>query len=102
MTVTAHPERQEAYDAVAHVVPDAHSIIESMMEDLALPAEYDEHGFDSTHEVAEHVEAAVIEQINDTPVHPDDDAYVFVEEELTYAKDHVFDMVMEDFEPPAE
>jgi hypothetical protein len=100
MTVTANPERQRAYDALEPHIPDAHAKIMALMEDLAIPVEYDEHGFDDTHEVAEHIEEVVIEEIENASIPDDPAAEELLEEEILYARTEAYDLVMERFEPP--
>lgn len=102
MTVMTRAEarREKHYDQVADLIPDPIARAEALMEDLAIPAEYEDHGFDSVHEVADYIEQDVVEQIRDAPV--PHDAQHFVEDEVCCARDRVYDHVMEEFENHAD
>lgn len=100
MTVMTAMEakREQHRDAVIHQVPDAISLAEAMMEDLSEPQEFHDHGFDSLHEVATHIEEQVVKQIKaEVGIAPDDAGYECVQAEVDYAKTEVFRKVMDEF-----
>ena len=101
--MTAAEARREAHrDSVADLIPCWDTEAERHMEDLALPAEFEDHGFESVHEVAEHIEEAVVQEIEDAKRGVSEDAHHFFEEEAEEARLSVFPLVMEEFEQYAE
>jgi len=99
--MTRAEAREEKHrEEVSHLIPDWRSRAEALMEDYSIPAEFEAHGFEDTHDVAERIEQDVVELIQDAPVPRD--AEHFVEEEVVEAKHEVFALVMEEFPEMAE
>lgn len=95
----ADAREEEHYDSVRHLIPDWRSSAEALMEDYAIPQEFEAHGFDDKHDVADRIEDDVVEMIEDAPV--PNDAEHFVEDEVDAAKHEVYALVMEEFEVPS-
>lgn len=102
MTVMTRAEAREEQhrDSVRHLIPDWQSRAEALMEDVSIPAEFEAHGFEDKHDVAEYIEEQVIELIETAPVPRD--ARHFVEEEKDVASERVYALVMEEFDEYAE
>jgi len=98
MTVMTNAEaREEAHrDQVADLIPDWRARVVALMEDYSLAAEFEAHGFEDKHDVAERIEMDVVEILEDAPV--PDDAQHFVEDEICEAEHEVFALVMERFD----
>ena len=65
------------------------------------PAEYVGHGLDDTHEVAEHIENAVVTEIEEQAPPRSHTDYTFFEEQIDAARCYVYDKVMEEFTAPS-
>ena len=102
MTVMTRAEAREEkhYDQVADLIPSWRSRARALMEDYAIPAEFEAHGFEDKHDVAERIEMDVVEILEDAPV--PHDAQHFVEDEIVEAEHEVYAMVMEEFDEMAE
>lgn len=96
MTVMTPAEaRMEAErESYSDAIPDPEARARAMMEDLSLPEEFEDHGFEDTHDVAEYVEQEVMATIEGTVGVPG----VFIEEAVYEAEEVVFPLVMEEFE----
>jgi hypothetical protein len=98
----AEAKREQRRNAISHAIPDWEALTEGYIEQCELPAEYAEHGFDDTHEVACHIEEQVIEDIMaEAPPEGHKDAGFF-QEEADAADCYVFDKVMDEFVSPEE
>jgi len=102
MTVMTNAEaREEAHrDQVADLIPDWRARAVALMEDYSLAAEFEAHGFEDKHDVAERIEMDVVEILEDAPVPRD--AQHFVEEEILEAEHGVYELVMNEFDDYAD
>lgn len=102
MTIMTRAEAREEqhYESVRHLIPDPEALARGLMEDYSIPAEFEDMGFDDKDDVAEQIEAEVVEEIEAAPVPRD--AKHFVEREVEEAKFMVHALVMEEFEVPEE
>lgn len=102
MTVMTRAEAREAehYDSIRHLIPDWESTAHALMEDYAIPAEFEGRGFEDKHDVANAIEDAVVEEIRDASVPRD--AQHFVDREVEEAREYVYAFVMEGFDELAE
>lgn len=98
MTVMTRAEaREEKHrDQVAGLIPDWRSRARALMEDYSIPDEFEAHGFEDKHDVADQIEQDVVELIEDAPVPRD--AQHFVDDEIVQAQHEVFALVMEEFD----
>lgn len=104
MTVMSPSEarREQRRNAISHAIPDWESLTDGYIEQYEHPPEYDAHGFSDIHEVAEHIEEQVIEDIMaEAPPEGHKDTGFF-EEEAEAAQCYVVDKVMDEFTPPEE
>lgn len=105
MTVMSRAEAkaEKRRQAIDHVLPDADAIIHGIIENVVSAHGIERHGFDSRHEIARYVENKAIHKIEqETPIHPDDDDYAFVEDEIDYAECEAYDIAMAEMEVMAE
>ncbi|WP_135666833.1 hypothetical protein [Halorhabdus rudnickae] len=100
MTVMTRAEaREEKHrQKVEHLIPDWEARARALMEDYSIPEEFEAHGFEDKHDVAEKVEERTIEVIREARIEVPHDAVHFVEEEVEMAKDQVYQLVMDEFE----